>query len=49
METSSFFGKFVMSNDVLLEHTGERLFPAEDMGEKMFLYSKHERTWDEGV
>ena len=31
LETSSFFGKSVMSNDVLLGHTGER----------MFCYSKH--------
>jgi hypothetical protein len=25
-ETSDFFGKSVMSNDVLLGHTGERIF-----------------------
>ena len=26
VETSGFFGKSVMSNDVLLGHTGERMF-----------------------
>jgi hypothetical protein len=31
VETSGFFGKSVMSNDVLLEHKGGR----------MFCYSKH--------
>lgn len=40
VETSSFFGKPVMSRfDVLMEHTGER----------MFRYSRHERTCAEGV
>jgi hypothetical protein len=46
VETSSFFGKSVMSNDVLLGHTCERMscknrhrdecFPEEDPGERMF-------------
>jgi hypothetical protein len=47
VETSGLFGKSVMSNNVLLEHTGERIFcwsrhikecfPEKgDTGERMF-------------
>ena len=43
METSSFFGKLVTSNDVLLGHTGKRYigkkvkgcFPEADTGKRM--------------
>lgn len=48
-ETSGFFGELVMSNDVLLGHTDERLscqskhvkycFPEADTGKRMFGYS----------
>ena len=51
VETSGFFGKAVISNDVLLGHTGEIMFCKsrhlkecsleEDTGERMFCYSKH--------
>ena len=45
MGTFGFFGKSVMSNNVLLEHTGksillkqthERIFSKADTGERMF-------------
>jgi hypothetical protein len=51
VETSSFFRKSIMSNDVLLRHTSERMFswirhrkkcfPEADTGERMFCYSRH--------
>ena len=53
METSGLFGKSVTSNDVLLGHTGERVFcwsthgkecfPEADTGERMFGHSRHMR------
>jgi hypothetical protein len=51
VETSSFFGKLVMSNGGLLGHTVERMsceskhgkdcFPEADTGERMFGYRRH--------
>ena len=51
VETSGFFGKSVISNEVLLGHSHERMFyysrhvkecfPEADTNERMFCYSRH--------